>query len=145
MSESRLYVPVASRVFTRFRDKYAEQLKQLDNPYVAIYIDRTFIPEQNEKNLADLKVNLEYLKNLGFDALVWIQAFGFGIGLQGMDAECAAAFTRITGVSSGCAGPPSMATVSPLTSPPWSYPFSLMEKAMRSWVKLKYCSKMLRT
>ena len=96
MSESRLYVPIASRVFTRCREKYTRQLKKLNNPYVAIYIDRTFVPEQNEKNLADLKVNLEYLKNLGFDTLVWIQAFGFGIGLQGRDAECAAAFTRIT-------------------------------------------------
>lgn len=96
MSESRLYVPISSRVFTRCREKYVEQLKRLNNPYVAIYIDRTFVPEDNEKNLADLKINLQYLKSAGFDTLVWIQAFGFGIGLQGRDAECAASFTRIT-------------------------------------------------
>ena len=96
MPESRLYVPLSSRVFTHHREKYAEQLKRLNNPYVAIYIDRTFVPEVLKEKLAELKVNLEYLKNQGFDTLVWIQAFGFGIGLQGKDTEAAAAFTRIT-------------------------------------------------
>lgn len=98
MPDPRLYVPLASRVFTRHREQYAEQLRRLNNPYVAIYIDRTFVPEQLEQSLADLKVNLDFLHAQGFDTLVWIQAFGFGIGLQGRDAECAAAFTRITGL-----------------------------------------------
>ncbi len=98
MPEPRLYVPLASRVFTHHREKYAQQLKRLDNPFVAIYIDRTFVPEQNEKNLADLKDNLAYLHALGYDTCVWIQAFGFGVGLQGRDAECASSFTRITGL-----------------------------------------------
>ncbi len=98
MPEPRLYVPLASRVFTHHREKYAQQLKRLNNPFVAIYIDRTFMPELQEKNLADLKDNLAFLHALGYDTCVWIQAFGFGIGLQGRDAECAAAFTRITGL-----------------------------------------------
>ena len=96
MSESRLYVPFSSRVFAHHREKYIQQLKKLGNPYAAIYIDRTFVPEVLEEKLAELKVNLESLKAAGFDTLVWIQAFGFGIGLQGKDAEAAAGFTRIT-------------------------------------------------
>ena len=101
---SRLYVPVASRVFTHHREKYIKQFRLLGNPYIAVYIDRTFIPEANRNNLKDLRENLAFLRSSGFDALVWIQAFGFGTPLEGKEAEAAASFTRITELSGGVCG-----------------------------------------
>lgn len=96
MNEPRLYVPVSNRVFTRCREDYLIRLRLLENPIIAIYIDRTFLAENNRKNLAELRENLHFLSDNGFEALVWIQSFGFGIPLEGEEKAQAEAFMRIT-------------------------------------------------
>ena len=72
---AKLYVPVANRVVSGHREKYIEQLKRLDNPFVMVYIDRKYDPEVQAKNLAELKENLAYFEAQGFDTGVWVQAF----------------------------------------------------------------------
>jgi len=101
---ARLYVPVANRVVTGHREKYVEQLKRLDNPFVMVYIDRKYDPEVQAKNLAELKENLAYFEAHGYDAGVWVQAFGFGNPLEGHEADIAAGYTRITDLSGRVAG-----------------------------------------
>ena len=101
---ARLYVPVANRVVTGHREKYIEQLKRLDNPFVMVYIDRKYDPEVQAKNLAELKENLAYFEAQGFDTGVWVQAFGFGNPLEGREAELTKGYTRITDLNGRVAG-----------------------------------------
>ena len=98
MANSKLYVPVSSRVFTLHKEEYLERFRLLNDPHIVIYVDRTFIEEKNARNLTDLKSNLRFLAENGCPSTVWIQSFGFGIPLKGEEAKAAERFTRITGL-----------------------------------------------
>lgn len=101
---SRLYVPVANRVVTHHRKAYQEQLARLDEPYIMVYIDRKYDPDTQARNLAELKENLAFFHALGYDAGVWVQAFGFGNPLEGHEADLTAGYTRITDLHGRVAG-----------------------------------------
>lgn len=96
MQERKLYVPFMSNLFTKYTFDYLNVFKTLDHFHPVICLERTFEEKRMERNLSNLKANLEILNKNGYETVVWIQAFGFGIPLNDREGYAASRFTRIT-------------------------------------------------
>lgn len=93
---SGFYVPVMNTMLYKYRKQYAEKFDMLSDAQIVVCIERTFDPVKEKRNLEILKDNLKALENKGYTPFVWMQAFGFGIGLTQEEATLSSDFERIT-------------------------------------------------
>lgn len=97
-------VPVMNSVFAADRETAYSQLLQAGAGMVLVCLEWRFDPEAISRGLGLLAQNLQWLKERGMPAGVWINSFGFGTPLHGADAEAARGFTQIRSIGGRTCG-----------------------------------------
>ena len=98
-----LTVPVMNDEFTRCREQYLGAFEQCGANAVFLAMRRSFDPDFLREDFRRLAENIALLKEAGYEAGCWLQAFGFGNPLP-EDEERHAPFTRITGMDGRTCG-----------------------------------------
>ena len=98
-----LTVPVMNDEFTRCREQYLGAFEHCGANAVFLAMRRSFDPDFLREDFRRLAENIALLKEAGYEAGCWLQAFGFGNPLP-EDEERHAPFTRITGMDGRTCG-----------------------------------------
>ncbi len=82
----KLSVPLMNRsVNGQTREIYAAQFKEAGIERVFLALDRIFDRKVADETTVSLGDNIAYFKKVGFEAGVWLNAFGHGVGEGGAD------------------------------------------------------------